>query len=56
MFAFDVRAKLGQAQIGFFSKAAKQKAKWNMRHREFIGLTKQNVKKLIKWINKKFRL
>ena len=56
LFAFDVKTKLGQSQIGFFSKKAKQKAKWNMRHRKFIGLTKQNAKKLIKWVKKKFKL
>jgi hypothetical protein len=56
MAAFGVISRKGSATIGFLSASAKEKAKWNAEHREFIGLTKRNAKALVKWARQRFNV
>ena len=55
MQAFKVKAKPREVEIGFFDKASQDKAKWNTKHRTFIGLTIGNYNKLLSWIYKIFK-
>jgi hypothetical protein len=45
-----IRRRRGEVVVGFRSASAKLKATWNFRHREFIGLTSKNKRKLYKFI------
>lgn len=55
MFAFQVMARKGRVIVGFISKTAKQKARWNAKIRNFVGLTPKNERRLIKWVHKVFK-
>jgi hypothetical protein len=51
MTSFGItRRRRGEVVVGFRSASAKLKATWNFNHREFIGLTTRNKRKLFKFI------